>query len=139
MINLLSSNYFKFLIVPLVTTFLVIFIKSVSRKDGQRLFKNEDFAFGLEMAVTAILLLLANSSTIAQRSVVDENLAAMVNEKLLTIGWVTPLLIFGLWGVSTIIRTMGWKTDTELELKWGILFPNAFGLLVLIYVVSLIG
>ena len=110
MIEILSSTYFKYLIVPLLTTFLVIFIKSVSRNDRYKFFKKEDFAFGLEMGVTAILLLMGNSVTIAQQSISNPLLAVPVNEKLLTIGWITPVLIFGLWGLSTIVRRLGWES-----------------------------
>ncbi len=60
MIELLSNTYFKYLVIPLVTTFLVIFVKSASRNDKQAFLEKEDFAFGLEMGVTALLLLLAN-------------------------------------------------------------------------------
>ena len=139
MIEILSSTYFKFLIVPLLTTFLVIFIKSVSRNDRHTFLKKEDFAFGLEMGVTAILLLLGNSVSIAQQTMKNEDLMITANEKLLSIGWIAPILIFGLWGISTIVRRLGWETDTELKVFWGIIFPNIFGLVILIYVVSTIG
>lgn len=139
MIKILSSTYFKFLIVPLLTTFLVIFIKSVSRNDKHKFLKREDFAFGLEMGVTAILLLLGNSVTVAQQTLTNPDLAVKVSEKLLSIGWITPILIFGLWGISTIVRRIGWRSDTELKIFWGIIFPDLFGLVILIYVVSTIG
>lgn len=139
MIKILSSTYFKFLIVPLLTTFLVIFIKSVSRNDKHKFLKREDFAFGLEMGVTAILLLLGNSVTVAQQTLTNPDLAVKVSEKLLSSGWITPILIFGLWGISTIVRRIGWRSDTELKIFWGIIFPDLFGLVILIYVVSTIG
>lgn len=139
MIEILSSTYFKYLVVPLLTTFLVIFIKSVSRNDRHKFLKKEDFAFGLEMGITAILLLLGNSVTIAQQTITDPTTLTKANEKLLMVGWAAPVLIFGLWGISTIVRRLGWETDTELKVFWGIVFPNFFGLLILIYVVSTIG
>ena len=46
-------------------------------------FKKEDFAFGLEMSVTAILLLLGNSVIIAQATLVNPDLTASSSEKLL--------------------------------------------------------
>ena len=140
MIEVLSSTYFKYLVVPLLTTFFVIFIKSVSRNDRHNTFlKKEDFAFGLEMGVTAILLLLGNSVSMAQQTVLDPNTVSIVNEKLLLVGWIALVLIFGLWGVSTIVRRLGWQNETELKMFWGIIFPDIYGLIVLIYVVSIIG
>jgi uncharacterized membrane protein YgcG len=114
----------------------VVFIKSVSRNDKHTFFRKEDFAFGLEMGITAILLLLGNSVTIAQQTITEPTQSTTANEKLLTIGWITPMLIFGLWGISTIVRRFGWKSETELKMFWGIVMPNLFGLIILIYVVS---
>jgi len=141
MIEVLSSTYFKYLVVPLLATIFVIFIKSVSRNDRQHntFLKKEDFAFGLEMGVTAILLLLGNSVTMAQQTISDPSIVSVVNEKLLFVGWIALALSFGLWGVSTIVRRLGWQGETELKIFWGIIFPDIFGLVVLIYVVSIIG
>lgn len=139
MIKILSNTYFKYLVVPLLTTFLVIFIKSVSRNDRHKFIKNEDFAFGLQMAVTAVLLMLGNSVTIAQGCIGDPKLTLEANNKLLLTGWIAPVLVFGLWGVSTIVRRLGWENETELNIFWGIIFPDIFGLILLIFVVSTIG
>lgn len=139
MIELLTSTYFKYLIIPLVTTFLVIFVKSASRSDKQSFLEKEDFSFGLEMGITALLLLLVNSVNIAQQVVLDNSLTVIATEKLLSLSWVTLFLIFGLWGMSTIVRKLGWENDKELKIFWGIVLPDVFGLLILIYVVSTIG
>jgi len=139
MIEILSNTYFKYLVIPLVTTFLVIFVKSASRNDKQAFLEKEDFAFGLEMGVTALLLLLANSVNIAQKVVSDENIKIIATEKLLSMAWVAPILIFGLWGMSTIVRKLGWENEKELKKFWGIILPDIFGLLILIYVVSTMG
>ena len=139
MIEILSNTYFKYLVIPLVTTFLVIFVKSASRNDKQAFLEKEDFAFGLEMGVTALLLLLANSVNIAQKVVSDENIKILATERLLSMAWVAPILIFGLWGMSTIVRKLGWENEKELKKFWGIILPDIFGLLILIYVVSTMG
>ncbi len=139
MIELLSNTYFKYLVIPLVTTFLVIFVKSASRNDKQAFLEKEDFAFGLEMGVTALLLLLANSVNIAQKVVTDDSIKIIATEKLLSMAWVAPILIFGLWGMSTIVRKLGWENEKELKIFFGIILPDIFGLLILIYVVSTMG
>jgi hypothetical protein len=139
MLEILSSTYFKYLAVPLITTFLVIFIKIVSRNDRFTLFKKEDFAFGLNMGVTAVLILLGNCVNVAQKGLTDNNITQLANETLLKSSWIILILVFGLWGMSTIVRRLGWKYDDELKIFWGIVVPDIFGLIVLIYVVSLIG
>lgn len=139
MIKLLTSTYFKYLIIPLVTTFLVIFVKSASRRDKQPFLEKEDFSFGLEMGITAVLLLFMNSVNIAQQVVLDNSLTVVATEKILTLFLVTIFLMFGLWGMSTIVRKLGWENDKELKIFWGIVLPDVFGLLILIYAVSTIG
>ena len=139
MIEILSNTYFKYLVIPLVTTFLVIFVKSASKNDKQSFLEKEDFAFGLEMGITALLLLLANSVNIAQQVIIDESYTIVATEKLLSLAWIAPVLIFGLWGMSTIVRKLGWKNEKELKDFWGIILPNIFGLIILIYVVSTLG
>ncbi len=139
MIELLTSTYFKYLIIPLVTTFLVIFVKSASRSDKQSFLEKEDFSFGLEMGITAVLLLFMNSVNIAQQVVLGNSLTVIATEKILTLFLVTIFLVFGLWGMSTIVRKLGWENDKELKIFWGIVLPDVFGLLILIYVVSTIG
>jgi len=139
MIELLTSTYFKYLIIPLVTTFLVIFVKSASRRDKQPFLEKEDFSFGLEMGITAVLLLFMNSVNIAQQVVLDNSLTVVATEKILTLFLVTIFLMFGLWGMSTIVRKLGWENDKELKIFWGIVLPDVFGLLILIYAVSTIG
>ncbi len=139
MIEILSNTYFKYLVIPLVTTFLVIFVKSASRNDKQAFLEKADFAFGLEMGVTALLLLLANSVNIAQKVVSNESIKIIATEQLLSMAWVAPILIFGLWGMSTIVRKLGWENEKELKMFWGVVLPDIFGLLILIYVVSTMG
>lgn len=139
MIKLLSSTYFKYLIIPLVTTFLVIFVKGASRNDKQSFLEKGDFSFGLEMGITALLLLLMNSVNIAQQIALNPSITAVATEKLLSLSWVTLFLMFGLWGMSTIVRKLGWENNKELKIFWGIILPDVFGLSILIYVVSTIG
>ena len=139
MIRLLTTTYFKYLIIPLVATFLVIFVKSASRSDKQSFLEKEDFSFGLEMGITAVLLLFMNSVNIAQQVVLGNSLTVIATEKILTLFLVTIFLVFGLWGMSTIVRKLGWENDKELKIFWGIVLPDVFGLLILIYVVSMIG
>ena len=61
MIELLSNKYFQFLVIPLLTIFLVVFVKYVSKKDQYSKLKKEDFAIGLEIMIASILLLVSDT------------------------------------------------------------------------------
>ncbi len=115
MLVLLANTYFKFLVIPFVTTFLVIFVRSASRSDNQRFFMKEDFAFGLEMSVTAILLLLSNCVNIACKGVSDPDLISSATERLLSLSITASILIFGLWAMSTIVRRIGWEKEISMN------------------------
>jgi len=60
MIKILTSTFFTYFIVTLITTVFSVFVKSVSRNDSHRSLKNEDFAIGLELSVTALILFIAD-------------------------------------------------------------------------------
>lgn len=137
MIELLSNKYFQFFVIPLLTTLLAVFVKIVSRNDRFSTVKKEDFAIGMEIAITAILLLI--SDTLKYASIINASTLAnqaLANNKLLTVPWILLIFFIGLWGISTLIRKMGWKSEDDMHLWWGIAFPNLFGLLSLIFVVN---
>ncbi len=137
MIELLSNKYFQFFVIPLLTTLLAVFVKIVSRNDKFSTVKKEDFAIGLEIAITAILLLTSDTlkyaSTINQNAYKEQSLS---NDKLLTVPWILLVFFIGLWGISTLIRKMGWKSEDNMDWWWGIILPNMFGLISLIFVVN---
>ena len=146
MIEIFSSKLFRYLAVPLITTILGILIKSVSKKDDSIWFVKDDFAFGLNMSVAAILLFLMNCVTIAEKSQVDSTFLNQTKDFLINSSWIITGLTFGLWGISTIVRKLGWEKKTvgsaityDLKIFWGIIIPDAYGLITLIIVVSLIG
>lgn len=62
-----------------------------------------------------------------------------LEEKLMAVPWLLLGFILGIWGVSTLVRKIGWKDESELKLFWGIIAPDIFGIGVLILVVNWIG
>ena len=44
--------------------------------------------------------------------------------------------LFGIWGLSTLVRKLGWESDDRLKTFWGIVVPDTFGLLALLVVVN---
>jgi hypothetical protein len=137
MIELLSNKYFQFFVIPLLTTLLTVFVKIVSRNDRFSSVKKEDFAIGMEIAITAILLL--TSDTLKYASSINKelnNIQSLSYNKLLTVPWILIVFFIGLWGISTLIRKLGWKSEDDMHWWWGIILPNIFGLISLIFVVN---
>jgi hypothetical protein len=107
----------------LLTTGLGIFVKIVSRNDKFIPFKKEDLAIGLETVVTALIILITdtvNELLKLQQNTKSGN-ALVLPENILLIPWLLLLMVILLWGVSTIIRKLGWKNENELNNFWGII------------------
>ena len=137
MIAILSNIYFQLFVIPLLTTILTIFVKIVSRNDRYFTIVKEDFSIGLELAVTSILLLVTDTLKYIYTftDVMNKN-AVGSNYKLLVVPWILLMLFIGAWGMSTLVRKFGWNSATEMTWGWGIIIPNLFGLLSLIFAVS---
>lgn len=133
MVELLSNKYFQYFAIPLLTTLLSVFVRIVSRNDKYSFVKKEDFAIGLEISIAAILLL--TSDTLKYASVLNKS-QSLNTDRLLTVPWILLAFFIGLWGISTLIRKMGWKDSENMHWWWGIILPNMFGLIILIFVVN---
>lgn len=135
MIKILTSVFFTYFIVTLITTVFSVFVKSVSRNDSHRSLKNEDFAIGLELSVTALILFIADSVAYTQKILLTESALSAEYNKIVVIPWIIFSFIFGIWIISTIIRKKGWESENKLKIIPGIIIPNLFGFLSLIFVV----
>ncbi|QUM89687.1 hypothetical protein HWV03_13185 [Moritella sp. 36] len=133
--NLLGTPYFLQFGVPLITVGLSIFIKYVTRNDRHPGFKKEDTAVGLDLAVTALLIFITGSAKLAG-DLPPVNPPADIVEKLAAVPWILMAFILGIWGVSTLVRKLGWESDDKLKIFWGIIVPDIFGLSVLLFVVN---
>ncbi|EGQ8029030.1 hypothetical protein ACCH70_004402 [Vibrio vulnificus] len=133
--NLLGNPYFIQFGVPLITVGLSIFIKYVTRNDRHSGFKKEDVAVGLDLAVTALLIFITGSSQLTASLPADNPPVEMVN-KLASVPWIIMAFIIGIWGMSTLVRKLGWESDDKLKVFWGIVVPDVFGLAVLLFVVN---
>jgi hypothetical protein len=137
MIAILSNSYFQLFVIPLLTTLLTVFVKIVSRNDRYYTLVKEDFSIGLELAVTSILLLATDSLKYISKftDLLNKN-SITHNDKLLVVPWILLMLFIGAWGMSTLVRKFGWKSASEMTWGWGIIIPNLFGLLSLIFAVN---
>jgi hypothetical protein len=101
----------------------------------------EDMAFGLDVAITALILFITGSVSIAHTAATtaDAALRLKIEEKLMAVPWLLLAFVLGIWGISTLVRKIGWKDESELKLFWGIIAPDIFGVGVLVLVVNWIG
>lgn len=130
----LANPLFLQFIVPLITVAFTIFLKVASRNDRHTRFKKDDLAVGLEIAITALILFITESASLAQQLAKTQD--TKIIEKLSTAPWIILAFVFGIWGTSSIVRWAGWNGDDDLNIGWGIAFPGFFGVLLLLFVVN---
>lgn len=133
--NILGDPIFIQFIVPLITVGLSVFLKFVTRNDQHVSFQKEDFAFGIDLSITALLIFIVSSAGLVQQSIVP-GVSESVIIKVNTIPWILLSVFLGIWAVSTIVRKLGWEGDGKLHVFWGISVPDIFGILVLLFVVN---
>ena len=133
--SFIGDPFFIQFVVPLLTVALSVFLKFVTRNDHHVSFRKEDFAFGIDLAITALLLFVVSSSTVVQQSL-QQGASQTVISKSHGVPWVLLSVFVGIWAVSTIVRKLGWETEGRLHLFWGIVLPNTFGIIVLLFVVN---
>ena len=136
--EIITSDWFQIVGVTVISTGLGIFVKYVSRNDSHtKTFKKEDVAIGLEMMITALILLITNSVNQFNKlndSAIDETTKTTITNTEQIVPWILLVFIVGLWGISTVIRKIGWEDEDNLKIWWGIVFPNIIGIASLIYV-----
>lgn len=133
--NILGTPYFLQFGVPLITVCLSIFVKYVTRNDRHSGFRKEDAAVGLDLAVTALLIFITGSAQLAS-NLPATNPPPQIVDKLSTVPWILMSFLIGIWGISTIVRKLGWEDDDKLKIFWGIILPNIFGVFTLLFVVN---
>ena len=132
--DFLDSATFKFFVLPLGTCLATVFVRAASRNDthSQRFFRKEDFAIGLELNLIAtfafVTYCIAAARTLSTTGL-DKPTADLLRQKLESAPMVILMLAIVLWGISTIVRRVGWKSEQQLTWFWGVLFPLFAGLL----------
>lgn len=95
--GVLSAGWFRYGVVPLVGSLLVVFVKREARVTP---FKKEDFAVGIELMVAAILMhLMAITDTARRASQLSFSLSSKSSAAGLSIGTATSSVgrEFGHW------------------------------------------
>lgn len=137
-IKFLAEPYFLNFFVPLIAVGLSVFLKYVSRNDRHKAFRKEDLAVGLDLAITALLIFITDSVLVV-RAISKPTPPQTLIEKSMAIPWISLAFVLGIWGISTLVRKMGWQEEDNLKVIWGITVPDIFGILTLIFVVNWIG
>lgn len=136
--EIITSEWFQIIGVTVISAGLGIFVKYVSRNDSHgNTFRKEDLAIGLEMVITALILIITNSVSEFNKlnNVIVENATKVsIQEKEQIVPWLVLIFIVALWGTSTIIRKIGWENQDQLKIWWGIVFPNIIGITSLLFV-----
>lgn len=136
MVRFMAATYFLHFTVPLISVIISIFVKYVTKNDNYARFRKEDLAIGLELASIALIILVTDCAAAAAIIVQQSAPNISLNHKILTGPWIILLFAFGIWGISTIVRKKGWEDQDNLRLFWGILLPDLYGLLTLLFVVN---
>ena len=135
--DILKTTYFLNFVVPLITVFLTVFVKIVSRNDQYYTFKKEDLAIGMDISVTALIIFITSAVNYAAQANTKTN--ELINSKLVDLPWLILAFVCIIWFVSTIIRKFGWHNKDELNILWGIIIPDFIGIMLLLFVVNWIG
>lgn len=121
MIEFVRTDDFIVAATAVVSIGIGIFVKSASRRDHQKFFLREDFAVGLDLLVTSIIILVTRAS----------DLRYSISP------WWFVCVFLALGVTSTWVRRRGWSDDDRLKLGTGILIPGLFGLLSFLAIIFL--
>ena len=134
--NFLSESGFLHFVVPLITVFLSVSLKIISRNDKFMEFRKEDLAIGLDVAATALILLTVESANVARQLVSQPPPAiSVLSGKLIEAPWIMLVFVIIIVSVSTVVRLKGWKDRKTMNWIPGIIVPNVFGIGLLLFVV----
>jgi hypothetical protein len=153
LLEFLTSAVFKYFVFPLGGAGIRIFFKYVSRNDQYAKFKKEDFAVGIDLMITAVLMFVVLTTERAMQ-LISSNLALseilkaqqpdtkaamhlqtqnqLLAGQLAISGWLIALVLLGVFSVVTLVRKVGWKSEAEMETFSGVTIPLLIGILSLI-------
>lgn len=114
-----NSPIFSNFVLPIISTFIVIFVKMSTKNDIYKSARKEDFALGIDISVVALMIFMTD---------ITKNINNYSSERKTTVVWVTLIYLFLIWALSTLMRKFGWKSEDELKWMWGIIVPNIVGL-----------
>lgn len=127
---ILCNQYFLQFGVPLIATMLTVFVKYVTRKDGPGSFQREDLAVGFDLSISALMIFIAGQANIAKQ-LVSKPQEQILLEKAANAPWILLAFFVGIWGLSTLVRKVGWNDKNRLSGFVGIFLPDTLGIVLL--------
>lgn len=142
MINFLTSQFSQCIMLPVMTTALTIFLRSICRPDRIGSVDRNTFNVGFNLCVTAIFL-LASKCIYLSDLIVNDMIGKIVGiDALITYGVVCFAMVIGAIIVAYVVRKNGWEYmringQHTPSIFWGIVFPDTVGIVYLILVFNL--
>ena len=139
--HILMSEGFEGVGVVILSIAISVFAKNASRShqySGNRRSWNE-FAVGIDLAVSAIILLITKSiERFSQlHNIQSDGEGILKVSKEFALGmWCVLFLTMMMWAVSEFIRRWGWDSKNNLNRWSGVVIPNILGALFLFFVVQ---
>ena len=128
------NPYFKNFFVTICTTCITIFVKVTTRNDSHQPFRKEDLAVGFELIITAIVLILMETTDVCikyfKQKEMSENIVFM--DKIISMPFILLFMGLFLWILSTFVRKYGWESEEKLHKIKGVILPDVCGLIMLI-------
>jgi len=130
--ELLASSWFKYGLLPCITTGVALLIKFNSRPDARRPAR-DDWAVGFDLCQVSVFAILADGVADAVKSVAHREASPRVSERLAELPWILVGMLLVLILVSFVVRKTGWAmpggahgSQPELNL-WGVILPLVIG------------
>lgn len=128
-----STGWFKWVALPLLTVLLAGFVKADMRRVPDKT-KNR-LAVGLDVSVAAVFALAVHWGLVVTHPGTPSPVVDPLGPGM---PFVLISLIVGLWAIAHLVRKYGWRTDQELN--WlGVLAQDLYGLGTLGLVAGLVG
>ena len=135
MIEFLSSPFFKYFLLPLLTATLTIFVKLSSRPDRRSYVTRDDFAIGIHLCVTAIFIIITKCVIVASSlvNILDPKMIQRYSDVLLTLAVLSFGMTFVVFILAYFMRKNAWEYDMlRIKMVWGVIIPDITGLFFLV-------
>ena len=130
----LRSPLFEYVVLPFGAAFVMVFVKTQCKPPAPTRFSFQDLAVGLDLTLAAILsfatyavslsreLLGDDAQKTQQRSPQLEEYIRNLADKQAQSLYAVLFFTIGLWALSELVSSYGWKTKDELNFT-GIMVP----------------
>lgn len=138
-IEVLTSSWTRYLALPVLTVLSGIFIKWNARKEQWDPFSRDDFAVGLELMATSVLLMFSSitEQAIPATSASGGQVPAKTLDHILLQVVVAGAILVAIVIATFVVRRWGWEKKGRRSLWWGLIVPDVLGVASLLTVLAL--